>query len=1721
MRLARILPALLLLVAGRALAAPVVSGITGTVATGSSIQISGTLFGTKATAAPLVWDNFESGTDGSDLAGWSLSSGYHPVYSTTQHWGDGKSARLTLTQDSNVNEARKNITGSTEIYASYNFYLVANGGRHTKMLRITKGQDVHGTPRMGYTAGPSYAYVFTGAGEGLEDSLNNLPNDGPEDPAWPHYGASESTWHRDEYWLRLSAPDVADGFAVAWRDGTRKTPNTPIVTHKAADDGSVIDWIFLPYFAQDASRTLYVDNVYIDNTRARVEICDQSTYPTGSLAAHCEIQVTSAWSATSITVTVNRGSFASPSNAWLYVIDSNGVASNGRGLTFGSGVAVGPVTYYVSPAGNNNCDGLVTTAYSPGVTHCAWKDPSKCIASMAAGDTCEMLTGTYTCPAPLGAFSTDVPCFNVCDGKSGLTAAAPTIYKRYGSDAPKFCVDSSCSAIGNGNGALFGAAAGFSELVGGVQKVPAGPCQNIAINGVAVDGGFVVKGEPWAGKCPNGTTDCRHNGDCGGLACADAGGFTAVKNITVTQGYFEGGNGCDGDYSPVRISNASGITLSNNYLTGITEGACTSLTNAALLKVGSVYDSTFDHNHMMQGSGRAGYAVDINGSSVRNTFSHAVSDQYWRLGGPVGAGYSANNTFFHDAWKGFVEATRSDATVIDSCGFTGGDFISAADTSQCPQDPTYQGGRYFGSATNEFRNNFFLPGAARHSVFGKDTWTNISGWKFDHNNYDTSHTWQANKNSHPLSCGTTDTFSNTTVGGTTTTIAAPCSTVNVASRTHSWTASADGTATAVMCGAFDTQIAIRDGNGAQITCDDDSATTCGNGRTDNSRVTWTVIGGTTYDIVATKTSASSGGAYTLTVNGPGAAGACCDTSTDPAAVSALNTWKSSLTSSGISSGNAESSSSTGCTVAVPLLFDAFAQLYDITSGPCLTGASDGGEVGPYGGGVTCIGSGCGEGQPPTVTTSTILTPVSGADVSPTVGAGCPTNYRPKVIGPDGHTFSCNLNGGLWKWADITPAGGGSAPGGNATNVQIKASAGGLGGDDSLKHDTTTKETFAQILNATNNPAMAAGVTGLGTAASPWMGWESSFAALVSAGKDVLIPEGTFYTTAGVTLTGAKVAIRGVGADKSIIRCAGVGPCAKIENGFKSRVDLSDFALYITAQVTNGVCALDGTTACVSTQVTSALAPDATCTGLGNYCLRSVLDIGSEGTSAAAIDGMAINNVQVSFDTTAHAEGVTAIKVTNANDGVISGIKVTGDSGQNAGWAMGLDLFPHEQQNRGNIQVMGGDFTKIHNCVRLGYRSAIVNSNTIVGTKCVSNISAASAPTRSDVGFDIYGGADLTEMAGTQSEAFGRGIVLHPSRGSLSVTGHWFGHVAGPGTGGAAGPDGIGVDVIRGYCFGTSSTIECNMDSECASVGSAPHTCTAAVYDGPLIITNSRFDLPDTTGACGGQCGIGVRIGTPNITPYIFGNKQRGNTLRIFHAHDPHCSVSTTMSCNGNADCPGETCNSTSVSYDEGILLDGEGYIALPRDATSSRTGSIGKYVRGGVGSADVDLIGAQILGACSVTTSQTCLRHCSVTTSRTCDFSTLCPTGEACLNNSGFDVGQCPVGQACVGFRPSSAMKLSGGDPNGFRILDNFGNVRMQIRPGPAQGNIANKMPVDFTATTSVTIATGSLTRGNVTCYDSVSHDVVEPDNVDWDPSTGLVTVTFLTSRSGTCVATY
>lgn len=341
--------------AAPAWAAPAITSITGTPDDGGSITVNGTGFTTKSTAAPLVWDDFESHTTGALVSAtgtWSIdsdeSSTYQPKISTSnQRTGSTKSVLVTLNQGDISGSTyqhdlfyKDNLAFSSKIYVDMWVRLndgeaVGNGGDGSnnyqiKLWRLACAlavpneyptislfhwQEAGSTGRYGY-------YQFT-----REGSVG----------VWTDYftALTQDTYTHFQMIVEPGTLGNADGNVRIYHNGALAAEK--LNTQLLFTTGRNFDMIRLGeyvgnYSSISVAPTTNFDDVYIDNSEARVEIGNASTY---SASTHREIQIPSAWSTTAATVTVNAGSFPNGQPAYLFVIDSSGAASLGYPITLG------------------------------------------------------------------------------------------------------------------------------------------------------------------------------------------------------------------------------------------------------------------------------------------------------------------------------------------------------------------------------------------------------------------------------------------------------------------------------------------------------------------------------------------------------------------------------------------------------------------------------------------------------------------------------------------------------------------------------------------------------------------------------------------------------------------------------------------------------------------------------------------------------------------------------------------------------------------------------------------------------------------------------------------------------------------------------------------------------------------------------------------------------------------------------------------------------------------------------------------------------------------------------------------------------------------------------------------------------------------------------------------------------------------------------------------
>lgn len=351
---------------------PVVGGMTD----GNLISISGYSFGSTG-RTPLKFDKFEGKPLNSYLnaqdPSWLIYGTLGAFYTDTTKHSGSMSAGDGREDNNGMMTNYFNFTPSNEVYTSY-WFTTANAditvgqtpgdGGINKLCRI--GSTTSATRNPQYT-GPGVTVLSTMGAGGLVaadlngDNIFETPCYGPGilSSSAPflgyHYNTSAdatnagylsnvpwNTWCRIETYSKLSSPaGTANGevyAAVTVPTGPNTSSRsvvrqTGIVNLDAAYSGVQLCSVLLGLMVTNTCSPwqVYIDDIYINNTQARVELGDSATY---SSCTHLEVQPVLSWSTggNSIQFTLNKGTF-SAGTAWIFIINSDGVASTGYPVT--------------------------------------------------------------------------------------------------------------------------------------------------------------------------------------------------------------------------------------------------------------------------------------------------------------------------------------------------------------------------------------------------------------------------------------------------------------------------------------------------------------------------------------------------------------------------------------------------------------------------------------------------------------------------------------------------------------------------------------------------------------------------------------------------------------------------------------------------------------------------------------------------------------------------------------------------------------------------------------------------------------------------------------------------------------------------------------------------------------------------------------------------------------------------------------------------------------------------------------------------------------------------------------------------------------------------------------------------------------------------------------------------------------------------------------------
>lgn len=344
---------LLILLPKQLLAAPAITGITGTVSNGQTITISGSGFGSTGPNV-VFFDSFEKGTSGNhvylttnsaDIAEWDgseISGGADSTYSSSYahsgtkslftdyatYWGSGPYIRYA-----NVQNTGLFVSFWTMVPTGKDVPGVGNvDGVNWKLFWVGDFNDA-------FPWGSDMAIECVGTADcSSSEGIAALDDGGA--PA-RYAGITYTPYFTKGVWRRVTvAMKNATSGAYVWQQevssgGYQIVDNqTSVVTAHSDDPWNMFA---VPGFGRQGDNSaVYTDDVYVatgDGARARVEIGNNATYTS---CTNLAIITPTSWSDNSITATVRSGSFTS-GTAYLFVVDASGVPSTGTAITINEG----------------------------------------------------------------------------------------------------------------------------------------------------------------------------------------------------------------------------------------------------------------------------------------------------------------------------------------------------------------------------------------------------------------------------------------------------------------------------------------------------------------------------------------------------------------------------------------------------------------------------------------------------------------------------------------------------------------------------------------------------------------------------------------------------------------------------------------------------------------------------------------------------------------------------------------------------------------------------------------------------------------------------------------------------------------------------------------------------------------------------------------------------------------------------------------------------------------------------------------------------------------------------------------------------------------------------------------------------------------------------------------------------------------------------------------
>ena len=308
--------------------------------------ITGSGFGTKATGAPLQFDDFEEGLDGNVLTTYSGTNRWYSIGANTDQTADFPHYEADAAHDGSVGLLCNFSSPVSTCAFGYNSMTAFDDGfyldawiKYTftgNQARSWKPWVMYGDSGGGYAGNPAVDWHGNCDGSVVGAGYRG------DSTGWEVYNGGLSTsdftsimHHLQVVVLPNSPRTASNGTYRIYLDCVPIFDSTNRRIH--SDDAYNFSSLSLGYYLtldqqscstpRGSPASMMWDDVYVDGSQARIEIGDSPTYAS---CTHREIQIPETWSSAQITFLSRHGSFQAGDIAYLFVIDSLGNVSAGH-----------------------------------------------------------------------------------------------------------------------------------------------------------------------------------------------------------------------------------------------------------------------------------------------------------------------------------------------------------------------------------------------------------------------------------------------------------------------------------------------------------------------------------------------------------------------------------------------------------------------------------------------------------------------------------------------------------------------------------------------------------------------------------------------------------------------------------------------------------------------------------------------------------------------------------------------------------------------------------------------------------------------------------------------------------------------------------------------------------------------------------------------------------------------------------------------------------------------------------------------------------------------------------------------------------------------------------------------------------------------------------------------------------------------------------------------